>query len=384
MKCDNARRYHACILIPSNLTSSSGPEGDALDVSSDGRLLAVIGGENAAGDTLNRLVLWQIETEKDVLTTEPFPGEVERHFRFQEVRFSPDGKYLAVGGTNWRDRTYRVSVLRTSSGERVLEITGNVALGRIVFSPNSERLAIAGGSAGEGQFVLVNVRTAKQEVLRKTLGGVVSQATFSPDGQFLSLAHRHLEIWRVKELQGAGPFPLEEGKRADDLRFSQDGERIWLATESGPVFSWEIANSRWRKEIWEPSGKWFHSPMQTSCFILVAIAIAWIPLRIRSNRLQLRKGGFQWNLTKLGWIAIITFELVSLLSLADSRFLNIGRSLGVSTIHAVIFLSSIISFVSFLGLRIPFKKYGVFAAILVLGVGFAIHLALFAKEASST
>ena len=157
------------------------------------------------------------------------------------VRFSPDGKTLAVGGYK------EVKLLDTSSG-KVLGLLGDHAgdVRSIAFSPDGKWLAAAGGLCQQsGEIKLWDVATRQPLRTMKGHTDCVYSVAFSPDGKILASGSydKTAILWDAST-----------GKEIKTLRdhidavfavaFSPDGN--WLATGSQDrsVKIWDVASGK--------------------------------------------------------------------------------------------------------------------------------------------
>jgi WD40 repeat protein len=148
----------------------------ALAFSPDGTLLAT-------GDKVAHCVVWDVKTGKELGSVEaPVMytwDKVQRLHSIGGVRslaFSPDGKQLAVGGTNkignidHLEAKSRVEVFDWKTGKQTAEFPGDKFTGivnRLEWSPDGAWLLGAGG-AGEGFLLFYDVaakKTLRQEKL---------------------------------------------------------------------------------------------------------------------------------------------------------------------------------------------------------------------------
>jgi len=145
----------------------------ALALSPDNKLLAT-------GDKVGHIVIWELETGKQVTTLEaPVMytwDPVQRRHSIGGIRslaFSPDGKLLAVGGMgkvgniDHLEGKTRVEVFDWQKGQQTHEFPGDRFKGlvnHLEFHPQGDWLLGAGG-ATDGFLIFFNLRTSK--VLRE-------------------------------------------------------------------------------------------------------------------------------------------------------------------------------------------------------------------------
>jgi WD40 repeat protein len=106
--------------------------------------------------------------------------------------FSPDGRYLASGGT---DGTVKISEVTTGKELRTLRRPGHSIRG-VAYSPDGQRLATAGHDR-----IIVVWSTITGEVLQTLEGheGPVGHALFSPDGKRIASSSwdNTVKLWDV-------------------------------------------------------------------------------------------------------------------------------------------------------------------------------------------
>ncbi|MBO1332697.1 WD40 repeat domain-containing protein [Streptomyces sp. VRA16 Mangrove soil] len=170
--------------------------------SPDGKTLAVAGSDwNTAGQ--GQLRLWDLSRSRPVATT----LEGDHEGSFYEAVFSPDGRSIAAAGESgirlW-DRSKR----------RVVASRQSTTSASVAFSPDGRTLASSDGVYGKnsGGIWLRDAATGRATTL--TDKGVTT-VQFSPDGTSLvSTGEDGLKVWDVAS------------GRATEL---DDGTRYWLA-----------------------------------------------------------------------------------------------------------------------------------------------------------
>ena len=157
----------------------------------------------------------------------PFPAEIQR------MAWSPDGKYLALGG-----ETVDVHLWQVETAQRRI-LTGHTAdVRHVTFDPSGERLASA---SGDGTSRIWETRSGR--LLGVTDKGFAEQ--FGENGRLaLSRFKGAVEVWSLRpspvHAMYMGPGPIETSTWALDL--SPDGR--WLASlivDRGLVI-WDLLN----------------------------------------------------------------------------------------------------------------------------------------------
>jgi WD40 repeat protein len=186
--------------------------------SSDGKRLAVCGRNSFPTRPKGVLKVWDVITRQEIDKIPAEPG------RLTSLLFSPDGRRLAVAGVS--EGTARVFDL--TSGELLVSVTGRGRGGmplanEVAFSPDGKRLAVAG---------LYNVKAwdldTRKEVLdfRGHINGVMAVA-FSPDGRHIASGgpDSTVRLWEANSVQG--PLILREGTNTiTHALLSPDGELV--------------------------------------------------------------------------------------------------------------------------------------------------------------
>jgi WD40 repeat protein len=206
------------------------PRGGAmfsLAIAPDRKAVAVCSGYNRIAS------LWDIATGKELRSLGRFAGGA-----IMTSAFSPDGKWLAVGGEGGT-----VHVIDTTTGKEVLPDRGHVGwIGAVAVAPDG-RTALT--SSGRDSTLRVYDLATGKEVRQLTtekhwrLSGA---ATFAPQGTTVGAARTdgQLYLWNAATGVGLHKFRIG-GERLSGLAFSPDGKRV--ATSSLPdakIHIWDV------------------------------------------------------------------------------------------------------------------------------------------------
>ncbi|HEY7326380.1 MAG TPA: WD40 repeat domain-containing protein [Gemmataceae bacterium] len=160
-------------------------------------------------------------------------------FRFQRLVLSPDGRYLAFGGSA---ATWTVCDMTTGKRVRQLESLQSYVSGPI-FTPNGRFIAV-----DENKEVRLFGVLSGKEIRKLPKPGQVGPSTklvFSPDGRMLAAfpSSHTIYIWDVVAQRRLHPLVGHEGQvRA--LAFFPDGKRLVSADQTGERRVWDIASGQ--------------------------------------------------------------------------------------------------------------------------------------------
>jgi dipeptidyl aminopeptidase/acylaminoacyl peptidase len=157
------------------------------------------------------------------------------------VKFSPDGKLLAVGG-------YQVvRLVDSATGKPLATLSGHADYVRsLAFSPDGKMLAAAGGPPQRGGEI--KIWDVQSQELLKTLRGhkdCIYSVAWSPDGKLLASGSydKMVKLWDVATGQ--------EVKNLQDhidavfgVAFSPDGKYLASGSQDRSVKIWDIASGQ--------------------------------------------------------------------------------------------------------------------------------------------
>ena len=169
-----------------------------LAFSRDGKYLA-IGGSSREYPLSGLLQIWDIGSQEIVLSQREFSQAVFC------VSYSPDGKRIAAGSGvlygGVGSSPSEIRVYDTSTNELLYRLRGKLdRIYSVSFSPDSKRLASAGGGAEQrppGGFTIWDMRTGLQLAVWPFQSTSVYGVEFSPDGRRLATASADgtIKIW---------------------------------------------------------------------------------------------------------------------------------------------------------------------------------------------
>jgi WD40 repeat protein len=157
------------------------------------------------------------------------------------VKFSPDGRVLAVGGFE------RVRLVDTVSGKVLSELTGHSdAVRSVAFSPDGKMLAAAGGPPQrEGEIKIWDLQS--RELIRTLKGHTdcIYSIAWSPDGKLIASASydKMVKLWDVatgKEVRNL----QDHIDAVFAVAFSPDGKRLASASQDRTVKIWDVATGK--------------------------------------------------------------------------------------------------------------------------------------------
>ena len=212
-----------------------------LNFSPDGRVLGI----NAPND---KVLLWELGKPPRRLEGQKGEGH--------ELVFSPDGKRVATGVTEWpnpEDFKRKVFVIRlwdVATGKVVHALRGHEeSIRALAFSPDGKRLA-SGGWEKTNTVRLWDVASGKELPALQKREGDTRALRFSADGLTLHAASQEGELrtWQLPEGKRLPTVQLKDVPHSSDpVAFSPDGSRLamgnWIGIAGGSntVNLWDLA-----------------------------------------------------------------------------------------------------------------------------------------------
>ncbi len=199
-------------------------ESVSLAISPDGKYIAC-SGNGLEGDYLKSgLKIFETESGKLVRLLDSFTS---RECRIAQIKFSPDGQYLATANGS---SDASLTIYETLTGGIYRKFINIADIVSIAFSPNGK--TIASGST-DNKIRLYDLSTGSSTRIIEGLPGDINDLVFSPDGQYLySLSASNtgdgLKIWEIKS-------GVEEGRYTTQLQkdyyfaLSPDGKKLAIS-----------------------------------------------------------------------------------------------------------------------------------------------------------
>jgi WD40 repeat protein len=209
-----------------------------LCLSPDGKLLAVVRGDNQVG-------LWEMPLAKELFHR---PGNC--------VAFSPDGRLIACGGRGATGAEANMGVIRLyerSTGKLVRELRGHLTpIGGLVFTPDGQRLLSRGqqllrvgrGKPGENETEFLRVWDVSTGKLCRTCLAAHrdTNLVLSPDGRVLATF--------PEGAKAIGLMETTTGEQRAELRghtafvfpiaFAPDGRTLASGETDGSIRLWDV------------------------------------------------------------------------------------------------------------------------------------------------
>jgi len=208
---DEARDQDAAAIVKLDIATGERKElrrfksrlnGNALNLSHDGRYIAVLGSDDPPG-TPNTLVLIQTEA-----------GEARQLISatgFSALNFSPDSKYISTTTADGASKT-RVAWLFPIDGtgrKELMRVPDTAELAVAMWSPDSRSVLLRTSNADHSELWRVSIDTLKPQKLEAVVERAAAPLFVSPDGRHIAMQmpqseRKPPEIWVVENLLPAG------------------------------------------------------------------------------------------------------------------------------------------------------------------------------------
>ncbi len=210
-----------------------------LGFSPDGRYLAScsIGWESAPAEPVK---IWSVAGE--LMHTLPLPAR-----NAYSVRFSPDGKWLAIGASK------KVQMWETESFSGVSYLEGHQeSVFEIAFSPNSQKLASVGR---DGTARIFDIASGVQTQLFSGLRDLRC-VSFSPDGRYLAFTSYggDLRVWDTTDPPDKIQKYSYSFSAISSFEYSPEGRRMALAGKDGAALIIDSLTGRVLKRFYTHDG----------------------------------------------------------------------------------------------------------------------------------
>jgi WD40 repeat protein len=151
------------------------------------------------------------------------------------IALSPDGLKFACGEGN-----NAVQIWETLTGRpRARLVAASGRIDEVRFSPNGKLLAISTGRGADGVVELREVGSGAMVGHPMSHRDAIASFEFSPEGRFLATAcvDHTARVWNAATGEPVSPW-LSQGFEGRDLKFSPDGNRLLTLARRGAVRLW--------------------------------------------------------------------------------------------------------------------------------------------------
>jgi WD40 repeat protein len=224
---------------PELTIEQAGPMPLSISFSPDGRSLAA----GSSQFNSNRVTIWNARTGEEEM-------RVTMNGPVRGLAYSSDGTILAVGTMNPRAP---VNLVDISSGNVRSRAAENCVAETLLFSADDKQLFVGNWM---GSIMIFDVPNAELTGTLKGHSSVVTGLSRSPDGKTLaSCSHdRSLKIWDVTRANPPQTVTIGHEYDAAWLRFSRDSKLLVTNGFDGTVRLWEVESGRLLQTLRDASG----------------------------------------------------------------------------------------------------------------------------------
>jgi WD40 repeat protein len=208
----------------------------AMDFSPDSKAMALFDTEIALLDVATGKQIFKVSLQDELL------------IGAQEVRFSPDGKMLAVCYLRASDDELVVLVLDAATGKENLRLKSVDSAGSMAFSPDGRTLAVPGMGQSINIYAVPSGKLLRNIGLDREPG--FHAMKFSPDGRSLAWGS-NAGVTLVEVASGKVRATFEvESTLLNSIAFTPDGKTLLAnPSESRNVQLWDLQSGKNRFEI---------------------------------------------------------------------------------------------------------------------------------------
>ena len=191
---------------------------------------------------LSDVRIWDVQTGK---TVRRFPN---RCGAMSRVKFSPDGKTLAIAGYNAPrvlQASHRIELIDTETWNLKRTLTGHTRrIFGLAFTADGKTLVTSGS---DGTLRVWDLRKFAQKVIVPISSGNTSQLTLSADGQRFAIVSKTAEVIRIGVLKDTAGYEQSKvltktSEAIGALRFSGDGKNL-AATRGRNLHYWDATTT---------------------------------------------------------------------------------------------------------------------------------------------
>jgi WD40 repeat protein len=211
-----------------------------------------------SGDDNGSIRIWDIFNKEEILHAK-LDGNSPS---ISSVAFSPDSK-KAAAGTCIESNTLGfcakslIRVWDLASGQPIVNMTIEGGAYRFVFSPDG-RYLLVGGDHADKTSLLLEIATQK-EVARFSQNGIIWSAAFSPDGKYVLLgsSENTAQIWEISSGREIA-HTIHDGS-VFSVAFSPDGKYAISGSEDGTARVWDAMSGEEIARMTHEQGSFFSS-----------------------------------------------------------------------------------------------------------------------------